>query len=292
MQNVSVIITDIDNTLYDWVEMWYQSFSMLFNRLVMESGIDSATLEAEIKAIFHKHRALEHRFLIHELSTLKTHPPTQDMFKEPLPLMVAYRKACESALYPYPSVLETLKRLKDRGCLIIAFTGSRAYYAAQRVKVLGLDGLFDYVYSPQDHDLPPGITQEETCHYAAEPYILQHSIQRPLARDTGKPDPEALLTIIKHVDAQIDQVIYIGDSLTRDIIMAQHAHVTDVHAEYGRVQPTLAYEFLRRFSHWTGEDFKREGALNERNAIYPAYVLKHSLGELMTLFDFIPYSRR
>jgi phosphoglycolate phosphatase len=223
---------------------------------------------------------------------MKVHLPTKDIFKEPMPLMVAYRKACESALRPYPSVLETLVRLKDRGCLIIAFTGSRAYYAAQRVKILGLDGIFDYVYSPQDHNPPPGITQEETFHSAAETYILQQSIQRPLATGMGKPDPEALLAIIKHVDAQIDQVVYVGDSLTRDIVMAQHAHVTDVYAEYGRVQPTPAYEFLRRFSHWTGEDFKRERAFNKRNEIYPTYVLKHSFGELMTHFDFIPYSRR
>lgn len=289
MQKVSVLITDIDNTLYDWVDMWYQSFHTLFNQLVIESGTDPDTLEAEINAVFRTYRTLEYRFLIHELPVLRTHCPEANILKKYAHLILAHRHACESGLRLYPSVWETLVRLKETGCLLIAFTGSKAYYAAQRINVLGLDGLFDYVYSPPDPALPPAITQEETLHPASALYTLHHSIHRPLAPGRRKPDPEALLAIIQHVQATPDQVIYVGDSLTRDIIMAQQAHVTDIYAEYGRVRPTRAYEFLRRFSHWSTEDLQSEWALNPHDDIHPTYVLTQTFAEILTCFDFVPY---
>lgn len=70
MKQVSVAITDMDNTLYDWVEIWYRSFSAMLEHLVKESGIDQDTLEKEIRAVFQQHGTSEYAFVIEELTSL------------------------------------------------------------------------------------------------------------------------------------------------------------------------------------------------------------------------------
>ena len=55
-QKVTVLITDLDDTLYDWVEMWYQSFSAMLNKLVELSGVPREKLIAEIKQIHQRHK--------------------------------------------------------------------------------------------------------------------------------------------------------------------------------------------------------------------------------------------
>ena len=38
-QTVSVVIADLDNTLFDWFEIWYNSFNAMLTSLVDKSGI-------------------------------------------------------------------------------------------------------------------------------------------------------------------------------------------------------------------------------------------------------------
>jgi hypothetical protein len=38
-QTVSVVITDLDDTLWDWVGIWYAGFSALIDTLVETSGV-------------------------------------------------------------------------------------------------------------------------------------------------------------------------------------------------------------------------------------------------------------
>ena len=36
---VTVLVTDMDNTLFDWLEMWRTAFGAMLDRLVADSGI-------------------------------------------------------------------------------------------------------------------------------------------------------------------------------------------------------------------------------------------------------------
>ena len=42
-------ITDLDNTLFDWVDVWYNSFSAMLSKVLGISGVDEETLKAEIR---------------------------------------------------------------------------------------------------------------------------------------------------------------------------------------------------------------------------------------------------
>ena len=67
----TVLITDLDNTLFDWFETWYNSFNAMLESVVDISGISRETLIPEIKAIHQKHGTAEYAFLLEEIPSLK-----------------------------------------------------------------------------------------------------------------------------------------------------------------------------------------------------------------------------
>src|SRR5215813_7511304 len=162
-KKVSVIITDLDNTLYDWFDVWYQSFSAMLNRLVQDSGVEEERLISEIKRIHEQHGTSEYLLLIEELPCLRDKHPHQNLSKIYAAVIEAYVNARSTYLHLYPSVLETLKTLKECGCLIVGYTESQAYYTEFRVKELGLDGIIDYLYSPPNHKMPQNLATEQNA---------------------------------------------------------------------------------------------------------------------------------
>ena len=47
----TALITDLDNTLFDWVELWLNCFSSMLDSIVEISGIEKAKLLPEIAAV-------------------------------------------------------------------------------------------------------------------------------------------------------------------------------------------------------------------------------------------------
>jgi hypothetical protein len=68
----TALITDLDNTLFDWVELWLNCFSSMLDSIVEISGIDKAKLLPEIAAVHQKHGTSEYSFLIDEVPSLQT----------------------------------------------------------------------------------------------------------------------------------------------------------------------------------------------------------------------------
>ncbi len=289
VKQVSLVVTDLDNTLYDWVDMWYRPFSAMLDQLVAKSGLPQDTLEAEIQTVFQEHGTSEYAFVIQELPSLISKHPGEDLAVVYQEAIRAYRIARQSSLRLYPGVLDTLRKLKDIGCLVVAFTESMEFYTMTRVKKLGLDGMLDYVYSPPDHSKPTNLTRL----YDDEHYRLQYTIHRFIPAGERKPNPKILLDIIgdEGIGTTRERTVYVGDSLMKDISMAQDADVIDVYAKYGSAQDTEAYQLLRRVTHWSKDDVEREKRILAGRTIVPTFVLEQSFDQLLNLFDFGPHSR-
>jgi phosphoglycolate phosphatase len=54
----TALITDLDNTLFDWVDLWINCFSPMLDGIVEISGIPKERLIPEIAAV---HQGTEHR---------------------------------------------------------------------------------------------------------------------------------------------------------------------------------------------------------------------------------------
>lgn len=278
----TTLITDLDNTLFDWIAIWHRSFSALLDALIELSGVPREALEADIREVHQKHRTSEYSFLIQELECLQEKHPGQDVRAIYEPAIAAHRDARTEALELYPGVLASLNAIRAVGSRVIAFTESMSFYTGYRLRKLELDGIIDILYSPPDHAPPPaGITDR----YRAEHYELQVT-QHRIVDDLVKPDPAVLDQIVDDVGADKATTVYVGDSLLKDVSMAQAAGILDVHAQYGAPQRRLEYELLRRVSHWSDKEIDREPTMLQGREIRPSIVLDVSFAQLLEACSF------
>ena len=258
------LVFDFDNTLYDWVEQWYQSFSAMLLELVRLSGIPETTLKAEIRKVFQRHHTTEYSFVIEEIPALQAagHSNVSKVFA---PAIQAYQSARDEHLKLYDGVMDTLLELKRQGKVLVLFTESQTFYSMMRIKRFGLDGIIDYMYTSEDsEDGTADLIQRSRSHPASR-YQLTATIHKSIRFGHLKPDPDILLQIISETGAATDSTLYIGDSLFKDILMGNQAGVTTAWAKYGQAQTRPEYNVLREVSHWSDEDIAREKALGAQD---------------------------
>jgi FMN phosphatase YigB (HAD superfamily) len=288
MEPVSLIVTDLDNTLFDWVGVWHASFSALLNGISNISGIPTEKLIPEIRQIHQRFGTSEYAFLIEEIPSLKQKYGTDnllDIFAHPIE---AFREARRSTLTLYPEVMETISKLRDLGCLIVGYTESMAFYTNYRLKRLDLDLVLDFLFSPPDHELPDGITAGQIRRYPPSTYTPRHTVHRQTPIGELKPNPALLLDIVKEVHGDVSTTLYLGDSLMKDVSMAQQANIRDVWAKYGTAQNRPEYKLLREVTHWSAEQVEYEKKLTEQH-VRPTFTLERSFSQLMDLFQFVPF---
>ncbi len=281
----SVIITDLDNTLYDWVDIWHSSFNAMLQCIVQKTGIPQKDLEKEFKVIHQKYGTSEYAFSLEELPSLLKGCPANQLPQRYADCIKAFRNARDSKLRLYPTVLETLCKLKSKGCLIVCYTESMSFYSRYRLKKLGLDGIIDFLYSPKAPDVHEKLDKAKIDYYRKYNFI--YTVPRYTPEGELKPNPHVLKDILNGIGSSPDDVIYIGDSLIKDIGMAQEAGVVDVWAQYGVANHREEYELLKNVTHWTKEDVEREKQITEKN-VKPSYSLNR-FDEILEMFDFVEF---
>src|SRR5579885_1572285 len=114
----SVLITDLDNTLFDWVDLWVNCFSAMLNSIVEISGLPKDCLIPEIATVHQRHGTSEYSFLIEDIPALKSvlkGRPATEVFA---PAIEAYRVQRRKHLRLFRTVAETLLKIKGRGTRI------------------------------------------------------------------------------------------------------------------------------------------------------------------------------
>lgn len=277
-----VLITDIDNTLLDWQDLWYQTFSAMIEKVIDISGVDPEVLYGQCSIIHQKYGTSEYSRLLEELPCLQV-LYGENILSVMAPAIEVFRDVRRRVLQLYPTVEETLKALRGAGVIIAAFTESKAFYTNYRFRRLGLDGLIDYLYSPEDHSMPDETLG--TRYYAPDSYNLKETIHHFIPKGEVKPNPKTLLGIISDLGAFPDEVVYVGDNILKDVFMAQQAGVTDVLALYGASQHKPEYDLLRKVTHWTPEMVERERNTLNSGRLVPTHVLDKNFAQILPLFE-------
>ncbi len=281
--DITLLITDIDNTLFDWFLFWHSSFKVMLDKIVEMSGLPKEQLVSEIKTIHEKYGTSEYSFVIEELPALQEKHKYSDLREIYSDAIEEYRRERKRTLALYPTVLDTLKAIKENGSLIVAYTESREFYTNYRIRNLGLDGIIDIVYSPKDHDLPDNISQLRK--YPRSHYQLKKTRQKYTPEEVFKPDSSVLLDIADNLNVRRDQIVYVGDNLVKDVFMAQTAGVVDVYAKYGDSHNRVGYDLLRAVTHWPAEIVSKEKEIRAED-VNPSFTLENEFRELLSLFIF------
>jgi FMN phosphatase YigB (HAD superfamily) len=276
MPDIQLVVLDLDNTLYDWVGFYIPSFLAMVRELGNATGVSEAELKFSFKRVHEKYRSSEYAFAIEELDVLKTKVGslgTRDVFERYGASIEAFRETRRKTLRLYDGVAETLRELKAANKRLVAVTDATMYYAVRRLKDLGIEVLFDMICAPSDHGLPPGVKPED-ARSSADPQRYQSRIpfQLSLKNEIRKPDTAILNAILTTTEVTPQNAIFVGDSLTKDILMAKRCGVWDVFAEYGtRVAPDFFNELLK-ITYWTDQDVEEDRRLREQR-ISPTYAI-------------------
>lgn len=190
------------------------------------------------------------------------------------PVFHKFNSIRKKKLELYPGVKETLEKIAGMGIKVVGYTDSAEENGFYRLKRLGIDDYFQSVYvSDSQFALPDYLP-------ASEKTQIVHG---------KKPNPAVIHKICQQESVAIGEIVYLGDSLTKDVYMARRAGALSVLCKYSynaKGQDEL-YSKLVAISHWTATDFEQEKAIKEiRKAenIHPDYTI-HAFDEILAIIQ-------
>lgn len=270
---MKLLITDLDNTLYDWVTFFSKSFEAMVVNLSKELSIDINILLDEFKVIHQKYGNTEQPFAILELPSVQKHygelsrMELMERLNKPLHAFNSTRK---KNLKLYAGVSETLHYLSRNGVKIVGHTEAIPQNAYYRLLKLNILPYFSKLYSLDGLYL--GHPIEDRAKELAPP---ENFIQL-VPKAERKPNPSLLLDICSREKVPATTTYYIGDSLIRDISMAKNAGIMAIWAKYGTECDKHLWDILVRVTHWTDEDVVRENELKRKaNKIEPDAIIEN-----------------
>lgn len=280
MLKIKTVITDFDNTLFDWFQMWYKSSSAMIKKIIEISDIGEEELLAEIRKVHQKFGTSEYSFLIQELEVVRNGMEIKKLLSKYEEAIKVYKYERRKNLKLYPSVRRTLKKLKANGIQLVIYTESRDYYSKKRVKDLKLDGIIDHIFFPKEI-INRNINVNKFRSKPQSEYDLVYTQSHHLPEDDKKPNPKTLNDILEILSLDTNEVVFVGDSLMKDISMANDANVKSIWAKYGAAPHPEEYKLLQKVSHWTNEDIEREKQIKKRTDIVPDIILEDNFSEIL-----------
>jgi phosphoglycolate phosphatase len=236
---IRLVVTDMDNTLYSWIDYIVPAVEAMVTTVAQATGAPKLKVVQSLKAVYTKYESNEYPYALQESSLFHEFNEFASFDKLVIdPARAAFAEARRKYLRPYKGVVETLAALKERRIIVVALTDAPRNPAEQRVKRLGLDQLLTALYTMPGFTFPSGpdgsalvsaeIVQKETKgeYRAACPAI-------ELPREHEKPHPAGLERILKTYGLKGSEVLVVGDSVKKDVAVAQALGCHDCWAEYG-----------------------------------------------------------
>ncbi len=202
---IKAVIFDLDNTLVDFMAMKRQAITAAINSM-LDAGLKltSEEVQTRIDAIY-KERGIEFQSVFDQL--------LYDVFQKVdykilSAGIIAYRRAREAALVPYPHVNMTLISLIKRGIKLAVISDAPGREAWLRLCYLNFHHFFDFV-----------VTFEDT--------------------GERKPSPVPFRRALDLLNIQPHEAIMVGDWAERDMVGAAKVGMTTVFARYGDTFGTI-----------------------------------------------------
>ncbi len=275
-----LLITDLDNTLYDWVSFYAQSFNAMLEEISNITRIPQDILLQGFREVHRRHHSSEHPFAALEVEAITKHFKTtnKDELKKHLdPAFHAFNSRRKKTLTCYESVSSTLATLSERGVIIVGHTEAPVRNSLHRLEFLGLSKYFKCLYTPSDF-------HHNELSTASINWINSYGgFIKLLTKEERKPNPDLLLDICLTENVKNTEAVYVGDSIVKDISMAKDAGITSAWAKYGKQHDPLYWDTLVSITHWTEDDVNREEQLKQALGRVKPDITLNTFDELLKL---------
>lgn len=196
---IKAVVFDLDNTLVDFMKMKRRAIEEAIPAMI-DAGLDT-TPEYASKLIdeIYKEQGIEYQQVFDEFLRRVLQKVN---FKILSAGIVAYRKAREAALIPYPHVYSTLNTLLKMGIKMGILSDAPSKEAWLRLAYLNFHHIFDAV-----------VTFDET--------------------GERKPSPKPFKMILERLQVKPEEALMVGDWAERDIVGASKVGMKTAFARYG-----------------------------------------------------------
>lgn len=196
---IKAVVFDLDNTLVDFMKMKRRSIEEAIPAMV-DAGLE-VTTEVANKIIdeIYKEQGIEYQQVFDEFLNRVLNKVDYKILSAGI---VAYRRAREASLIPYPHVYSTLNKLLKMGIKMGIVSDAPVKEAWLRLAYLNFHHIVDAVITFDD------------------------SGER-------KPNPKPFKMILERLEVKPDEAIMVGDWADRDIIGAAKVGMKTAFAKYG-----------------------------------------------------------
>jgi len=150
-----LVVTDLDNTLYDWVTFFATAFTEMVNVAVSILDIERERLLDELRVVHRRYHNSEQPFALLETESVQsrfrgvTRSEQAQMLNE---AFHAFNSARKRTLQLYPTVAETLAELRARGTRVAGHTEATIPNAQFRLGKLGVAQFVESLYALEHHE--------------------------------------------------------------------------------------------------------------------------------------------
>ena len=234
MPRIRAVVTDLDNTLYPWVDYIVPSLEAMVDSLVATTGLPRIRIVQSLKEVYTRYGSNEYPFTIQESDIFKPYEGDFDSFDKLVvePAARAFQSTRARFLRTYPGVVETLKWLRAEGLKVVGLTDAPRNAAVHRIRMLHIEGYFDALYTLPGYELPQNVAPRIRKKEEAGGYLPSITVQE-LPKEAEKPSPAGLRRILSDLGLRGAEVIYVGDNVKKDMPVAEACGATGVWAEYG-----------------------------------------------------------
>ena len=196
---IKAVVFDLDNTLVDFMKMKRRSIEEAIPAMI-DAGLE-ITPEYANKIIdeIYKEQGIEYQQVFDEFLKRVLQKVNYKILSAGI---VAYRRAREAALKPYPHVYSTLNQLSKMGIKMGILSDAPIKEAWLRLAYMNFHHIFDEV-----------VTFDET--------------------GERKPSPVPFKTILKKLGVKPQEALMVGDWAERDIVGAANVGMKTAFARYG-----------------------------------------------------------
>jgi FMN phosphatase YigB (HAD superfamily) len=274
---ISLVVTDLDNTIYDWMTAFVPALYEMVGEAAKILQVSESILLDDLRDVHQRHGDSEHPFALLETRTVtdfRANSPNSNPKVVLDPAFHAFNRVRRNNLRLYDGVLLTLEQLRTFGIPVVAYTDARVINSLTRLNLLNVKRLFSALYAPQHSEL--SLIAPE----------LKDGFVHLLDKGDRKPNPKTLIDICADFSVTPQTVLYVGDSIARDVYMANRASINVAWAKYGTVYDSSLWPKLVRVTHWTDVDVSREKELKDlTRGVKPDIVLDR-FDRILDLYQF------
>lgn len=263
-QRAKLIITDVDGTLASFWDYFVPAMRDFLREISVKLDVPVSELAEDIGRVIDRRGTHEYPWLLEETSFAWKHfKNSPDKFREIFvrPFWNSLDNNRTKYLRPFPQVLHTLAELKKQGVTIVALSDAPDYMARIRNQQI-FDGLLDAVYAletvePSTTDIWQPISLEHGRARVKEMHAATSNLKTKfhvLPIDYEKPNPAGVDRVLSDFDVFPQEVIFVGDSLSKDGLVAARRGIKFVWAHYGNHLPAEYEELVNYSLRPEGED--------------------------------------